>query len=115
MPRKKSSADTETSPVETPMKSPEDLIQSTLETARDNVSRCIHDVIAHTQQHPEEALLYALGAGYALRMLPTVRILSGVAGLALRLVKPAVLVYGASKLWHVVQTNGATTEAPRGL
>ena len=110
MPRKKPSAlASDLPPMEAPSKSPEEMIEDALETARESVNSRLQEVVAHTQAHPEEALLYALGTGYLLRMLPTVRILGGVAGLAIRLIKPAVLIYGASKLWHMVQKNGATT------
>jgi hypothetical protein len=108
MPRKKSAAiASEMPPMEPTSKSPEEIIQNALESTRESMQRRLDDVIAHTQDHPQEALLYALGTGYALRMLPTVRILSAVTGLAIRLIKPAVLIYGASKLWHLVQKNGA--------
>ncbi len=60
--------------------------------------RAMDEALAYTQNHPDKALLYAVTAGYALRVLPVARILGGVFRLAVPLVKPAILYYGITKI-----------------
>lgn len=86
---------------ETPARSPEQFVTDKFNELRANAQRQLADVEAHTQLHPHKTILLALGAGYALRILPTTRILAGVTRLALGLLKPAALVYGVSKLWQI--------------
>lgn len=88
---------------ESPARSPEQFIEDQLAGLKTNAQHCLDDVVAYTQLHPHETLLCAVGAGYALRVLPTARILGGVIRLALLMMKPAALIYGVSKLWHAAQ------------
>ena len=88
-------------------RSPEQFIADQLAALKTNAQRCLDDVVAQTQLHPHQTLLWALGAGYVLRVLPTTRILGGVTGLALALLKPAALIYGVSKLWHATQKSAS--------
>ena len=95
-------------------RSPEQFIADQLAALKTNAQRCLDDRGAQTQLHPHQTLLWALGAGYLLRMLPTTRILGGVTGLALALLKPAALIYGVSKLWHATPKN-ASGDRPQEL
>jgi hypothetical protein len=79
---------------------PDHFVQETVAGARAQMERCLKDVTSYAQRSPEKALLSALVGGYVLRMLPLTRILSGVLGLALGLLKPAALIYGSAKLWE---------------
>ena len=88
---------------ESPARSPEQFIEDHLAALKTNAQHRLDDVVAYTQLHPHETLICAVGAGYALRVLPTTRILGGVIRLALLLLKPAALIYGVSKLWHAAQ------------
>ena len=97
---------TETKPGSGP--SPEQFIADQFAALKTNAQRCLDDVSAQTQLHPHQTLLWALGAGYVLRMLPTTRILSEVTGLAVTLLKPAVLIYGMSKVWHTMQKSATS-------
>lgn len=90
---------------ESPTRSPEQFIEDQYAALKTNAQRCLDDVGAHTQLHPHQALLCALGTGYVLRVLPTTRILSGVIRLALELAKPVALIYGLSKLWRATQKD----------
>ena len=96
---------------EAPTRTPEQFIEDQLAALKANAQRCLDDVDAHTQLYPHQTLLYALGAGYALRVLPTTRILNGVIRLALELVKPVALIYGVSKLWHSTQKKSPRPRA----
>ena len=96
-------------------RSPEQFIEDQLAALKTNAQHCLDDLGAYTQLHPHQTLLSALGAGYALRVLPTTRILGGVIHLAMLMLKPAALIYGVSKLWHATQKSApprGTSEAP---
>ena len=82
---------------------PDRFVQETVAAARAQMERCVTDVTSFAQRSPEKALLSALAGGYVLRMVPVTSILSGVIRLALVLLKPAVLIYGAAKLWQKTQ------------
>jgi hypothetical protein len=57
----------------------------------------------YIREKPTQSLLYAFLAGYVLNRLPLVRILSGVFRLLVAALKPAILVYGAAKLYQAAQ------------
>jgi hypothetical protein len=82
---------------------PDRFVQETYANARAKAESCLEDAAVYTRRNPEKALLSALGTGYALRLLPTTRILGGVVRLSLALIKPAAVVYGVAKLWHMSQ------------
>ncbi len=109
MPRKKSAPPVIAAPLDAPAAGlhPDRFIEEKLIAARAGVERCVADAAAFAQLHPEKALLWALASGYMLRMLPTVRILSGLLRVALVVAKPAAFVYGVAKLWQKSQA-GAT-------
>ncbi len=54
----------------------------------------------YVRKNPGQALLYAFVAGYVLNRLPVGRVVVGLARLSLTALKPAVLIYGASKLYQ---------------
>ena len=86
----------------------------TVAEARAQIERCVTDISGYAQRSPEKALLSALACGYVLRMLRLTRILSGTIRLALRLLKPAALVYGATKLWQKSQEDSAARNEREG-
>ena len=55
------------------------------------------------RENPGRAVAYALAAGFILNRLPICRIVSGFMRLALVAVKPAILAYGATKIYQAVQ------------
>ncbi len=84
---------------------PDQFLEEGMALAKANVNRCLDDVVAETQRNPLRSLMWALGAGYLLRLLPTTRVLGGLVRLFLILVKPAALIYGLSKLWKIQRIN----------
>jgi hypothetical protein len=108
MPRKKS-ATTERMGEETQslLANPDRFMEETYDSAKSTLKEYVDGVSEFTQRNPQQALISAVAVGYALRILPTTRILSGVVGLGLALVKPVALIYGVSKLWHLSKANGA--------
>ena len=65
------------------------------------------DVLGQTEQYvrenPGQALLYAFVAGYILNRLPIGRIVSGLFRLSFVALRPAILIYGATKLYQAAQ------------
>jgi hypothetical protein len=53
----------------------------------------------YVREKPAQSLLYAFIAGYILNRLPIGRILSGLLRLLVVALRPAILIYGASKLY----------------
>lgn len=84
---------------------PAHFIEDQIASASANTERCLDDIAAYTQRHPHQALLSAMAAGYALRVLPAARILGGLIRLGLIILKPAALVYGVAKLWSSLQNR----------
>ena len=83
--------------------SEEDIAHRGLRYTREQFGAVLSETEQYVREKPAQALLFALFAGYLLNRLPVGRI----AGALLRLVyialKPAVLVYGASKLYEAAQ------------
>ena len=77
---------------------PHTAVDDVLDNVKATSQRALDEVVAYTKDHPDKALLFAVTAGYALRVLPVARILGGVIRLAVPLVKPAALYYGISKI-----------------
>lgn len=59
----------------------------------------------YVREKPAQSLLYAFIAGYILNRLPIGRILSGLLRLLLVALRPAILVYGATKLYQAAQED----------
>jgi hypothetical protein len=55
------------------------------------------------REKPAQSLLYAFIAGYILNRLPIGRILSGLLRLLVVALRPAILIYGASKLYQAAR------------
>jgi hypothetical protein len=65
------------------------------------------DVLGQTEEYvrenPGQALLYAFVAGYILNRLPIGRVVSGLLRLSFVALRPAILIYGATKLYQAAQ------------
>lgn len=85
------------------MKDPEGFIAENFTAARAGVERSVKDATAYAQLQPEKALMWAVGAGYFLRMLPLMGIVGALVRVLLALLKPAALMYGAAKVWQKAQ------------
>ena len=57
------------------------------------------------RENPTRAVAYAVVAGLVLDRLPVCRILGGLTRLTLMAIKPAILIYGATKLYQVAQQD----------
>ncbi len=67
------------------------------------------DVISQTEDYvranPTQSVLYALLAGYVINWLPIGRVIGGLMRLMLIALKPAILIYGAMKLYETAQRD----------
>jgi hypothetical protein len=57
----------------------------------------------YVREKPAQSLMWAFVAGFILNHLPIGRILSGLVRLLIVALKPAILIYGATKLYQSTQ------------
>jgi hypothetical protein len=81
----------------------EDFSESGIRYAKDQFDIVLKETEQYVREKPAQSLFYALLAGVVLNRLGIGRILGGVFRLALFALKPAILIYGATKLYRVAQ------------
>jgi hypothetical protein len=81
----------------------EDLAERGLRYTREQFDELVHQTENYVRNNPGQSLLYAFFAGLILHRLPLSRIVSGVFRLFSFALKPAILIYGASKLYQAAQ------------
>jgi len=74
-----------------------------LHWVKEQVETALGETEDYIREKPTQSLLYAFLAGYILNRLPLVRILSGALRLLVAALKPAILVYGAAKLYQAAR------------
>ena len=84
---------------------PEDIAEYGFQYAKDQFEHLLRETEDYVRENPARALGYALAAGFVLNRLPLGRILGGVTRLALVAFKPAILMYGATKIYQAAQTQ----------
>ncbi len=57
----------------------------------------------YVRANPTRALFYGVAAGFIIDRLPVFRILGAAVRLALMAIKPAILIYGATKVFQMVK------------
>jgi len=80
-----------------------DLAERGLRYTREHFDELVTETEAYVRENPVQSLLYAVLAGLVLNRLGIGRILRGVVRLALFALKPAILIYGAAKLYEAAQ------------
>ena len=80
-----------------------DLAERGLRYTREHFNELVNETEAYVRQNPVQSIAYALLAGFILNRLGIGRILRGAVRLALFALKPAILVYGAAKLYEAAQ------------
>jgi len=83
--------------------SSEDLAARGLRYTREQFDELLSETENYVRQKPGQSLLYAFAAGFVLNRLPVGRILSGFVRLFLVALKPAILIYGATKLYQELE------------
>jgi predicted nucleic-acid-binding protein len=81
----------------------EDIILRSVRFTREQLEEITGQAEEYVRENPGQALLYAFVAGYVLNRLPLMGVMRGLVRLSLFAVKPAVLIYGATKLYQAVQ------------
>jgi len=81
----------------------EDFSQRGLNYAREQFDAVLNQTEDYIREKPAQSLLYAFVAGFIVNRLPVGRIISGGVRLALFAFKPAILIYGATKLYQAVE------------
>ena len=59
----------------------------------------------YVRANPSKALLYGVAAGFIIDRLPVFRIYGVLVRLLLLALKPAILIYGATKLYQIAQND----------
>ena len=82
-----------------------DIAQRGVRYAQDQFSEAITQAEEYVRAKPGQSLLIAFLVGFILNRLPLGRLLGGLVRLLLMALKPAILVYGATKVYEAVQEN----------
>jgi hypothetical protein len=84
---------------------PEDFAERGLRYTKDQFEQVLHQTEDYVREKPAQSICYALLAGFILDRLPVGRILGGMVRLFLIALKPAILIYGATKLYQAAQRD----------
>ncbi len=84
---------------------PDDIAERTLRYTKGEFERVLQQTEEYVREKPVQSVLYALLAGFILNRLPIGRILGGMVRLLLIAFKPAILIYGATKLYQASQNE----------
>jgi hypothetical protein len=85
------------------IESSQDFAARGLRYTREQFDDLLSETENYIREKPGQSLLYAFAAGFVLNRLPVGRILSGVARLLLFALKPALFLYGATKLYQALE------------
>ena len=81
----------------------EDLAARSIQYTKEHVEEVLSQTEQYIRENPGQALLYAFVAGYVLNRLPIGRMVSGLLRLSIFALRPAILAYGASKIYQIAQ------------
>ena len=82
-----------------------DVAERGLRYTKDQVGQLLEQTEEYVRENPARSIAYALLAGFILNRLPIGRILGGVVRLVMVAFKPAILAYGATKLYQAAQSD----------
>ena len=82
---------------------PQNLAEDGLRYTRETFDDLMNQTEEYVRANPAQSVFYAFVAGFILNRLPIGRIAGGVFRLALFALKPAILVYGATKLYQAIE------------
>jgi hypothetical protein len=74
-----------------------------MQWVKEQVEAVVNETGEYVREKPTQSLLYAFAAGYILKHLPLGRVIAGLLRLLLVALKPAVVIYGAAKLYQAAQ------------
>ena len=82
-----------------------DVAERGLRYTKDQFEQIFEQTEEYVRENPARSIGYALLAGFILNRLPLCRILSGLVRLLMVAFKPAILAYGATKLYQAAQND----------
>jgi len=82
-----------------------DVAERGLRYTKDQFEQILEQTEEYVRENPGRSIGYALLAGFILNRLPIGRILGGFVRLLLVAFKPAILAYGATKLYQAAQSD----------
>ena len=85
----------------------EDIAERSIRYTKEQFGQIMDQTESYVRGNPTRAVAYAVVAGLVLDRLPVGRILGGLTRLTLMAIKPAILIYGATKLYQVAQQDEA--------
>jgi hypothetical protein len=74
-----------------------------MQWVKDRFGTAVNETGEYVREKPTQSLLYAFAAGYVLNRLPLGRLLAGVIRLLIVALRPAILIYGAARLYKAAQ------------
>ena len=83
-----------------------DVAERGLRYTKDQFEQLLEQTEEYVRENPGRSIAYAVAAGFILNRLPIGRILSAFLRLAFIAFKPAILAYGATKLYQAAQSDG---------
>jgi ElaB/YqjD/DUF883 family membrane-anchored ribosome-binding protein len=82
-----------------------DVAERGLRYTKDQFEQVLEQTEEYVRENPARSIVYALIAGFILNRLPIGRILGGFVRLIMIAFKPAILAYGATKLYQAAQSD----------
>ncbi len=83
----------------------DDIAERSIRYTKDQFGQLLEQTEGFVRENPTRAVAYAIVAGLVLDRLPVVRILGGLTRLSVMALKPAILIYGATKLYQAAQAD----------
>jgi hypothetical protein len=74
-----------------------------MQWVKDRVEEVVNETGDYVREKPAQSLLYAFAAGYVLNRLPLGRVIGGLLRLLLVALRPAIVIYGAAKLYQATK------------
>jgi hypothetical protein len=80
-----------------------DVAERGLRYTKDQLEQVLDQTEEYVRENPGRSIAYALAAGFILHRLPIARIVGALMRLVFIAFKPAILAYGATKLYQAAQ------------
>jgi len=81
----------------------QDIVVRGVRYTKEHVEDFVGQAEEYVRENPGQALLYAFVAGFVLNRLPLGAILRGLVRVSFLALRPAMFVYGATRLYHAAQ------------
>jgi len=91
-----------------------DIAERGVQYTKDQFGQAFDQADQFVRENPGRSIAYAFLIGFIMNRLPVGRVLGGCTRLLMVALKPAVLTYGALKLYQAAQNNEKLTRSSRG-